>query len=119
MAASAAMRASFFMGFPPSPETLAALPGAPMAPDQNGLYRLRGAIVGQRLRVVVAPHLRAAIEDLRIAVGDLAVQLEKFRVHVACRPRLVLEMMELVRAADEGRAVFARHLLHVRGDVAD
>src|ERR1700682_3261555 len=75
--------------------------------------------VGEGLGVVVALHLRAAIEDLRVAFRDLLVERDELRVHVAHGARLELEVMVLVHAAHEGRAVVAGDLRHGRGDVAD
>src|SRR3954451_2020501 len=64
-----------------------------------------------RGRVVEADDPSAAIEDASVAFGDLPVQGEQFRIHVDLRPRLVLEMMEAIFAAHQGRAVLAFELL--------
>src|SRR5689334_17555707 len=47
-------------------------------------------VVVKRLGIVVALDVGSAVEDLRIALGDLAMELEERRVHVPRGLRLVL-----------------------------
>src|SRR5882762_62061 len=65
-----------------------------------------------RARIVVALDLRAAVEDLRVARGDLLVQCDESGIEIALRARLELEMVEAIGAAHQGRAVRS-------GDLAD
>src|ERR1041385_1198327 len=79
--------------------------------------RLRSA--AERGGVVEARDAGAAVEDLRVARGDLPVQFQERRIHVDARAGLVLEMMKAVFAAHQGRAVLAFELLDRGRDIAD
>src|SRR5437588_873161 len=69
--------------------------------------------------VVEARHAGAAVEDLRVARGDLPVQFQQRRIHVDPRAGLMLEIMKAVFAAHQRRAVLAFELADRGWDVAD
>src|SRR5690242_9888211 len=89
--------------------------------SQDGFGRLPAIVVSsigrafcsaaERGGVVEARDAGAAVEDLRVARGDLPVQFQERRIHVDARAGLVLEMMKAVFAAHQGRAVLAFELL--------
>src|SRR5260221_2945267 len=65
-----------------------------------------------RARLVVALDVRAAVEDLRVARGDLLVQRDERGIEVALRARLELEMVEAIGATHQRGTVRP-------GDLAD
>ena len=77
------------------------------------------AALRQRLRLVVAGDVGAAIEDPGVALGVGAVQCHEFQVEVVARLRLRYEMVMAIAAAHEGGTILAGELRHRRRDIAD
>src|SRR5262249_59843444 len=69
--------------------------------------------------LVVALNSSAAIEDLRIALGDSLVQSKKLGCQLMRRPRFQLEMMKTIFAPHQCRTVLAHGLANAGRNVAD
>src|SRR5438034_11633520 len=62
----------------------------------SGFGASSGSAIRQGLRIVVALYIRAAIEDLRIALRDLLMQRHELAIHVARGTPLQLQVMKSV-----------------------
>src|SRR5258708_15005517 len=71
-----------------------------------------------RARVDEAGDAGAAIEDLGVALGDLAVKRQHRGIEIARRARLVREMTEAILAPHQGGAVLAGDLPDIGRDIA-
>ena len=71
----------------------------------------------QRLRLVVAGDVGAAIEDPGVALCDGAVKRREFRIEIAGRPRLEHEKVMAILAAHMGGTVLAGELRHRRRNI--
>src|SRR5258708_7363610 len=70
--------------------------------------------IRQRLWIVVAFHLRAAVENLRVTLRDLLMESDESRIHVAFGSRLQLEVMKRIDPTHQRRAVLAGNLRNAR-----